>query len=100
MKIEKINNEIYLDGEKIKNNYLPTSEDFYDIVKFIVNEVANYMAEYLESFNIVTKKDENSYTIRIENIEIKSYKKDFLNLDKNLSIKEIIKSIKDLKGES
>jgi hypothetical protein len=108
MKIEKIDNEIYLDGKKIKNNYLPTNEtNLYAITKFIVKEICRYFLVDIgvesvngedPSLNVVISEEKNSYTVRIAKIEVqKGNKKHFLNFDKNSSIEEVKKSIQDFK---
>jgi hypothetical protein len=105
MKIEKIDNQIYLDGKKIKNNYLPTNEtNLYVITEFIAKEMCRYLLADIggedPSLDVVISEEKNSYTVIIAKMEVqKGNKKHFLNFDKNSSFGEIKKSIQDFKIE-
>ena len=109
MKIEKINNEIYLDGEiVIEKKYLPTNgTNLYDITKFIAKEICRYLLADIivesvsgeePSLDVVISKEKNIYTVTIAKIEVqKGNKNYFLNFDKNSSIGEIKEAIQDFK---
>ena len=108
MKIEKIDNEIYLDGKKINKDYLPTNgTNLYVVTQFIAKETCRYLLADIggesvngedPSLDVVISKEKNSYTVTIAKIEVqKGNKKHFLNFDKNSSIEEVKKSIEDFK---
>ena len=110
MKIEKIDNKIYLDGEKLyKEHFYETREtNLKDIVSYITKNIGRddikiivevfYKKYRAIEYYIEICKKQNDGLYKIKSILVqKNKERYFLNFDKNSSIEEIKKSIQDFK---